>query len=208
MKKYYSLLLVAACAVVTDIAQAATISVVPGGQSVSVGNSVDVGIRVSGLGTGGAPSLSAFSFDLTYDLSILNLISVTFGDPLLTPTNQLELSGVPSISGFVPGVGDAVSVFQISLDPANTLNTQQADAFRMVTIRLLALQSGVSALGFTNLSLADASDIPNDITSTFTADSGSITVNATSEVPEPGSALLVLAGGVALLTHKLRSRRR
>lgn len=207
MKRNYPVLVAAAFAMMTGIAQAGTISVVPDGQSVNLGESVDIGIQVSGLGSGGAPSLSAFSFDLTYDLAILNLVSVTFGDPLLTPTNQLELSAVPSISGFIPGVGNAVNVFQISLDPASVLNDEQADAFRLVTIRFQTVQAGVSALGFANLSLADAADIPNDITSTFAMAPGSITVQAGNEIPEPASGLLVLAGVVATLGYRTGWRR-
>jgi hypothetical protein len=167
----------------------------PLSQLVSPGDPLDVAVRISGLGSLGPPSLSAFDVDVFYDPGVLGYTGADLGDPLLG--DQLDLFALGSIGGAVPGLG-TVNVFEISLDLPDDLNDLQADSFVLFTLHFDALLPGASSLGLAANSLGDAFGDPlsADVTG------GSVTV-----VPEPGSAQLVAPGLALLAIWRRRPRR-
>ncbi len=56
---------------------ALTVSFEPSSQTVGLGSSVDVAIRMSGLGNLMAPSLGTFDLDIAYDPAIVSFSSAT-----------------------------------------------------------------------------------------------------------------------------------
>jgi PEP-CTERM motif len=166
--------------------QAITIGFQPTAQVVTAGSSVGVAVVISDLGSGAAPSLSAFDLDVTFDETILSFVSAAFGDPM--QGNQLDLGGFGTVSGVTPGVG-AVGLFELSLDTPADLEVLQAGSFILATLTFNATSGGVNPLGILITDLGDA------FGDALTADvlTGSITVTGTA-VPEPGSLLLLMIG--------------
>lgn len=147
-------------------------------QQVIGGSPVYVGVLISGLGNGTAPSLGAFDLDVGYDESILEYHSATFGDPFLG--DQLDLLGFGSISGDT-SVSGSVNLFEVSFDPVATLNSDQAPGFNLVTLLFRAAQSGTRPIGLSNVVLSDADG---------NALSADIRGGSVSVVPLPGAVWL------------------
>lgn len=167
-------------------ATAVTLQFDPAVQTVSVGSTVTVELVIVDLGNGAAPSLSTFDLDVTFDDSILSFLGFVFGDPVLG--DQLDLSGLGSITGVLPGAG-TVNVFEVSFDSVADLNDLQAGAFTLGTLSFSALSTGVSDLGLLINTLGDASGDPL----AFELVGGRVAVSAVA-VPGPASLLLVLGG--------------
>jgi hypothetical protein len=192
---------------VTQVLQAASISITPSTQSVNLGDQAVVSLDISGLGSGSAPSVGVFDIDLSFDAAVLALSSVTVGDPVLG--DQLDVFGLGSILGVTFGTG-TVNVFEVSLDLPDDLNLLQADAFTLATFTFNTLAAGSSALGLTLNALGDADGLPLGATLT----GGSVDVVGPEPppppvtVPEPSAwttyALLLagLAGRVILQRRK------
>ena len=174
-------------------ASAASINVAPGSPTVNVGGSLAVDVHVTGLTTGFAPSLSAFQLDFTYDNTLLAFSSIIFG-------GQLSLNATPSLSGVIPGVGSAVTVFESSFNTATELNDLQSGDFLLFQITFTALSAGVSPLSIANFLAIDSANPPGDISPSFTVSGSSVEV--ISGVPEPATFGLFGAGFAALLLAK------
>ncbi len=177
-------------------ATAATLQFDPAVQTVSAGSTVTVELVISDLGNGAAPSLSAFDLDVTFDDSILSFLGFVFGDPILG--DQLDLLGLGSITGVLPGAG-TVNVFEVSFDPPADLNGLQADAFTLGTLSFSALSTGVSDLGLSVNDLGDAGGDPVAVELV----GGRVAVSAVA-VPGPPSLLLVLGGVVGWAAVRAR----
>jgi hypothetical protein len=179
---------------------AITLRVDPAAQDVTVGSTVSVGVIISGLGSGAAPSLSTFDLDATFDAGILSFVGFAFGDPVLG--DQLDLSGLGSLTGVSGGVG-TVNVFELSLDSSADLNALQAGSFTLGTLGFSAVSTGVSAVGLSVNALGDANGDP------LAAEilGGLVSVSAAG-VPEPASLLLLLAGVAGLVGFRARHHRR
>ena len=161
--------------------------IVPPNGSGFRGVPIDVGITIQDLGDLTPPSLRAFQLDLTFDPLILDFVGVAFGDPVLG--DQLDLSGLgtlSSIQGLAPGV---LRFSEQSLDPASVLDNLQAGSFTLFTVTFNPLSVGVSPLIASNITLEDAAGNPLPVTTI----PGSVTI-----VPEPGTLDLALIG-LALL---------
>jgi hypothetical protein len=169
--------------------KAITLSWTPLTPSATVGSSLDMALRISGLGDHVAPSLGVFDIDVDYDPSILSLGGVVFGDPDLG--DQLALNQSAE-SSFTPRDG-SVKLFELSFDTVADLNALQADSFTLATLSFNVLAAGVSPL---NISLNAIGDANGDSLPIETVTAGSVTVeaNANGSVPEPATWLLVSLG--------------
>lgn len=150
---------------------------------------VDLAVRISGLGDGIAPSLGAFDLDVTFDSGFLSLSDATFGDPLLgDQLDVLGFGGNPASASLASP--DTVNLFEVSLDLPSDLDALQADSFVLAVLSFGAVQPGSSALGIRLNSLADAGG--NAVAGVTTAGT---TVTA---VPLPGAMALLLPGLLSL----------
>jgi hypothetical protein len=172
---------------------AATISIIPAGQIVPLGDQAVVTIDISGLAFGAAPSVGAFDLDLSFDSTILSVNNVAFG-------NQLDILGLGSI--FLASAIDAntLNLFELSLDLPSDLDTFQADAFTLATITFDTLGPGTSNLTLALNALGDPDGLP------LAADlaNGSIEVQNAS-VPEPSTLLLTTIGLLLALRRRVKN---
>jgi hypothetical protein len=182
------LLVALLCAAGFQTAGAATLTLVPGNSSVSVGDQVSVDIQISGLGLNTAPSLG--TYDITIDIpSIFTFDNVAFGDPSLGD----EL-GPTVLTKSIPG-SNSIDLLEVSLDSVAALNTQQPDAFKLAVLNFTANSAGSGNFSIGSATLGDASAAP---LSYNVSDATIGVVGSNSSVPEP-SALLPLCGLLALI---------
>lgn len=122
-------------------AQAVSLFLSPASQTVGVGDPATVEIRVSGLASPGSLSLGAWAADFTYDDSIVQLDSITFGTDLDTGTFGSIQTDLGSGAGLV-------SLDEVSFEDPADLDAAQPSAFVLATIDFTALAPGVSPLAF------------------------------------------------------------
>ena len=177
----------------------------PNAQTVSVGDTADVDLFISGLGNGVAPALAGYDLFVNYDSTLLTPTGVTFstrlGDTSLFEAlasnslfpNQVEITEVSLLS--------AAQLFadQSTIDPGFTIATLSFRALAVGDAGLSIMPAAVGALVDENAA---------EIAATFQP--GSITVNtSSSNVPEPSAIWLALtvAGTCGLRWRSLaRSR--
>jgi len=183
-------------------AQAMSLDIAPSSQTVTPGSQVNVGVAISGLGNGAAPSLGIFDIDVTFDPAVLSLNAVSFGDPGLG--DQLDLFGFGSINSATPGSG-VVNLFELSLDFPSDLDTLQAGAFTLASLTFDTLAEGTSLLGLIVNDLGDSFGDPLNAQ----IGTGSVSVNSPSPnpVPEPGTMLLFGTGIVGLVGWRVAKER-
>ena len=168
----------------------AIINVSPTSQTVGLGSTPSVELGVSGLGGFAPPALGAFDLTVTFDPTILQLTTETFGDPVLG--DQLDLSGLGSIQLETPGTG-SIELFELSLDSIADLDSLQPSSFVLFTLNFQALGPGTSPVSVQLNALSDA--FGDSLAAT--ANNASVQV---SSVPEPG--LLVPLGFAIMMTYK------
>lgn len=182
-------------------AHAITVEVLPPTQAAGVGDVVEVHLAISGLGDLIAPSLGVFDVDVGFDPTILSFTGATFGDPLLG--DQLDLLGLGSVSTLTPGAG-VVDLFELSLDPADVLDTEQAGAFTLASLAFIAVGAGSTDLTVSVEALGDALGGPL----ATELSGGSVTVTGIPPVAAPGSLVLVLVavglGGARFVLSRRR----
>ena len=193
-------LAVATLAVITSgsLPAALLVTIAPQTQTIAPGASTSVQVGVSGFGLNAPPSLGGFDFNVAFNPAAVLFTGLTFGDPVLG--DQLNLSGTGSINGFSivsPGVLD---FFEISLDPATTLDTMQPSHFVVATLQFQALAPGATSLVPSLNSIGDSQGAPL----TIGFQSGTIKV---ASAPEPASIWLVPAAG-AWIAMRLKRRKR
>jgi hypothetical protein len=160
--KNYRLLILATLLLFTGMAQASVYStntpdtiILSIDRITQTGNSVDIGIGISGLGSAVAPSLSTYDLDLDFDPTYLSFARVEYGDSLLG--NQLDLfnlgSNPASAELTSPGV---VNLFEVSGDSVADLNSLQASSFILATVTFDVLNAGASQLELVSNALGDA----------------------------------------------------
>ncbi|NOU14232.1 MAG: hypothetical protein HOO92_09790 [Methylococcaceae bacterium] len=148
------------------------------------GNSVNLGLVISGLGSASAPSLGGYDFDIGFDPAHLSFDSAVFGDSVLG--NQLDLSNFGS-NYTTANVGSPglLNLSELSFDAISDLNTLQADSFTLATLSFNVLNPGTSQLDITINTLSDADG------SALLANNTSVAITT---VPVPGAVWLMLSG--------------
>jgi len=164
------------------------ISVSPVFQVIGSGGTAEVALGIVGLGDHHAPSLSTFDLEVFFDSTILAFNGFTFGDPVLG--DQLDLLQLGSITTTIPGEG-SVNVFELSLDPAEILNDDQAPAFELGVLSFGGVTAGTSPVTVTINALGDALGNPLSAST----EGGSVTITA---IPEPGTDYLLMGGLIGL----------
>jgi hypothetical protein len=182
--------------VVPELSQASiTVSFSPVSQ---IGNTVNVGIFVSGLDAGIAPSLGLYDFDINFDINHLNFSGATFGDEVLGDELDLFNSGLNQTTANLlsPGV---LNLAEYSLDSVEDLNNLQADGFTLATLSFSSLNLDVSFLQITVNALGDADGNPlNAQVSASTP---------VSTVPLPSAFVMLLSGLVSLIIPATKRNR-
>jgi hypothetical protein len=144
--------------------RAAVIEVVPAAQTVDEGDTLEVSLKISGLGDLIAPSLGTFELLVAFDAAVLSFVDAVFGDPILG--DQLDVQGLGAVSQVTPGTG-TVELFEVSLDTVSDLNALQAGAFVLATLTFSAVGEGTSAVtvspGATGLGDADGAPLTADL---------------------------------------------
>ena len=111
-----------------DVA-AIMLSVVPNTQSVNPGDVISTDILISNLAPGGAPSLSVFDIDLTFNPGILAIdttdsdLDLVIDSVTLDPTGQLDLFGIglnPVFAGLTSA--STLNLFELSFDLPSDLD--------------------------------------------------------------------------------------
>jgi len=179
---------------------AATISLTPTTQDMSIGSTASVDLNISGLGNFTDPSLGAFFTEITFDDSILSFDSVTYGsflgdtDPSSFETDIVTIVG----PGFV-SLDEFSFLFDFELDAL------QPDNFTLATLSFTATTTGSSLLEFGAMDLSDA--IGLSILDP-TLETAGITVKSVPPVtvPEPGILMLFLSGVLVLSAFKMEMR--
>ncbi len=178
----YRLLFLTSLLLFTGITQAnISLGISPITQS---GNSVNLGIVISGLSSASAPSLGGYDFDIGFDPAHLSFNSAIFGDSVLG--NQLDLfnlgSNYTTANLVSPGI---LNLSELSFDAIADLNTLQADSFTLATLSFNMLNPGTSQLTVAINVLSDAEG------SALLANNTSVDITT---VPVPGAAWLMLSG--------------
>lgn len=169
------------------------LSFAPSAPTVSIGDTVDVDVVISGLGVGQADSVSAFDIDVSFADALLSYDGVVFGPAAGFDLDIFDLGGNITSDFLSPG---SVNLFELSFDGIADLNDLQASSFVLTTLTFEGLVPGFSPLSISIHDLVDAygGSLPATVTD------GGITV-----VPAPGAALLGLIGlvGVALFKRQV-----
>ncbi|MDD2761126.1 MAG: cohesin domain-containing protein [Methylomonas sp.] len=118
----------------------------PPRQSVTLGSTARVELRISGLDE--ATALSAFDVQIVFDPAVLAYVDSAFSD-------QLDLFGSGDVRA-VESADGVLNVWEISLDSSADLLSYQADAFTLATLSFQAVGEGFSALTLSLNALADA----------------------------------------------------
>ena len=195
MKKTLNILTVAGALLSCALAHAVSLDLRPSSSSVRLGDSVQVELRISGLGEGTAPSLGAYDFTLEFNPAVLGFGAFTFGDSILG--NQLDLSCFGTVAGFDGGTAGQLNAFEISLDLASDLDGLQAASFALGTISFNTLGNGTSAFQFVSTTFSDAQG--NSLA--VQLGKGSISV------PAPVSGGLMVAAAIAFALGAQHSKR-
>jgi hypothetical protein len=164
-----------------------TLSLQPASSTISVGGVGTVDVVISGLGNGVTPSLGGYILEISYDPALVLPTAVTFG-----PHLDAGIAGSSSAWMIVsPGT---LGIDEVSFEDSAALNASQPPSFTLATLTFQGLAAGVSAIGFLSVDLTSEdpccgldADIAN----------ASLTVAASTTVPEAGATWLLL--GLALV---------
>lgn len=172
-------------------ANAISIELTTNQNTATLGETLTLDARISGLNANAAPSLGAYDFDFNYDANLLDLHSIIWGDT--TQGNQLDLTGYGSLQDSNSGSG-WLNLFELSFDSTADLDLLQAGEFILFSLLLTPIAEGKGIFSLTANTLSDANG--NELFST-PINNLSLTINRVA-VPEP-SSLLLLLGMVAFI---------
>jgi hypothetical protein len=199
---WFALVTATALACAPSHARAIALELVPEAMEVAQSQTFSIAARVSDLGEGTSPSLSAFDLNVTFSPMRFDFVSVAFGDPGIG--DQLDLFGLGSLKSSTPGAG-FLNLSEISLDAVADLNALQAGSFTLATLHFRSKRAGTGLFAFANVILGDAEGAP---LSAAIVSTSSITVVGSGVVDEPGSMSLLLAALASMASMAWRGRRR
>ena len=163
-------------------ALAISVDLVPSSVTVMAGDSLSVGVVISGLVAGGPPSVGAFDLTVSFNPAILSPTGVAFGLFLRNPGLLQALTGFNFLSGLV-------EFAEVSLLSPAALDALQPASFTLATLSFTALASGTTTLAFSQITVDDA--FGNKLA-----------------IPEPGTLLLLGSGLAGLGAVAWRRHRR
>lgn len=181
-------------------ANAITIDLFTSQTALTIGDNIEVQVRISGLN--GTPTLGVYDVDFNYDASLFNLDGINWGDTLLG--NQLNLHGFGSLQESSSASG-WLNALELSFDDALALESLQAGEFTLFSVLLTAIAIGNGDFSLTANAIGDAYGNNLGIDS---INSAQINVGGIS-VPEPSSLLLLLGmlAVIALRAEMPRSQK-
>ena len=172
MKKLILFFIILCSLVSVGKSWAVSLSFIPSSQTINRSHAATVDLVISGLTSGGPPSLGAYALDITYNSAILSFNSVAFGNYLGDVISSFDSSSL--------GI---LYLNEVSLSSTSELDALQSDSFTLAKITFTGIEIGSSPLGLENVSLSDATGLsfPNP-----TVQDGSLSV-----VPLPSSIFLL-----------------
>lgn len=184
-------------------ANAASLSLTPPAQTVTIGSSATVTLSISGLDPRNGSSLGAWAGTIVFDSSILSLQSaqIQYGTGL-----DLGISGSLQLTDDSSAASGSVALQEISFESTSDLESAQSSSFPLAVFTFLSLGTGTSDIAFTNVDLSDASG------NSFAAadpSNASITVqSASTSVPDDlaWSAPALTLGGLFFLSRRRQLR--
>ena len=165
------------------------VSIDPASNTVTAGSSFFLDIDITGVS-----DLFGFSFDLSYDPTLLAFNQITEGSVLPAAGATFFSEGDSSVSGGITNIFDVVLGAVPGANGGGTL----------ARINFTALGAGTSTVSLSNLFMLD-STISEIGASTQNA-SVTATASTASPVPEPGSLVLVGSGLLAAWRGRRRLR--
>jgi hypothetical protein len=184
MKKVLALLVTLGLALSLN-ANAINIELTTDKNALTLGDTLAIDVRISGLNHGSSPSLGAYDLDFNYDPNLFAIHSIMWGDA--TQGNQLDLMNYDSLQDSSSGNG-WLNLFELSFDSAEDLNLLQAGEFILFSVLLHTITNGSGIFSLTANSVSDAYGEELFIAP---INNLSVVVNSVS-VPEPSSMLLLL----------------
>ena len=179
-------------------ASAAILSFDPSNQTVGLGDSVSVDLRISGLG---ADILTGFDLEVSFDDSILSFQSFTVG-PGATGLDPFGLDFGLNSYGIDLGFGTA-AVGDLSFESDATLQAIQSDSFVLGTLNFDTLSTGTSALTFSYALLAGELDPSGLFVTELQA---AVQDGSVSVVPVPAAIWLFGTGLIGLVGFSKRGK--
>ncbi len=148
---FYIAPLAVATACMPAMLSAATLSLLPAVQDVSIGNSFDLSVQIADLGDLSAPSLGTFDLNLLFNPALVQFDSISFGDQLGLPLDVINTA--------TPGVG-SLNAFSVSLLDPLDLDSFQAGEFTLASVHFTALAAGTGDFSLANIILGDSFGVP------------------------------------------------
>ncbi|MGY6274996.1 cohesin domain-containing protein [Methylomonas sp. MgM2] len=177
-------------------AEAMSISFQPLAQTVNVGDALVVDVVVSGL-LDVSEIVSAFDLDVTYDPSILDATDVIFGQYLGAYNPDPMTSEFYSDAVLSSGRIDFFALSYL-FDADLALIQSGMDSLSLATLSFQALGAGTSNLLFDPVPYPGIDVKGYDATAlALDVSAASVTVAASSNVPEPSTLWLCLLGAMA-----------
>lgn len=185
-----TLVMVTATALQTESALALSLDFAPASTTVSIGDSLDVDIILSGL-TAENEIVSAFDLDVSYDSTLLTADFVTFGMDLGDPL------WFEALTDYDTSTAGIVDLAELSFLSDSELDFLQGDSVTLATLTFSAIGTGDAAFSFL---WGDFDDIKG-----FNAE---IIYPDSAPVPEPATMLLFGTGIAGIASSRFRRKKK
>lgn len=174
---------------------------------VSLNDTFDVDLIITGLGDGAAPSVGGFDLLIDYDVNFLSFVDYSLGTSLGDPIDPFPLFLGGEAWDFSFDVPGLINIGELSFLSEDDLHDLQADTFTLATLTFEALAvtgPGGTPLGlevpvFSLLGIPGVADAEGDLLRADLDPGQVIITDATGEpIPEPSTLLLLGSGLLGL----------